>query len=144
MASVEANKNSSLLISAMQYGRKLDSSIKYMYGVGAVEPRSANLRGSYNTFLGQDSQVVVINTTGIEQQASISVGAPKGDLSVQQTEFNVADEGVLTLSLGEPANTYGMVKVQPEAGAELAAWVLRVLPTADGSDIADIIPIQLR
>ena len=59
------------MATAMQYGRNADASITYMYGLEARESLGSVLRGSYNTFLAQSSELWLVNATGSSESAAL-------------------------------------------------------------------------
>jgi hypothetical protein len=135
VATVRSSTASSLIAVAMHYGRNANLGINYMYGLPAVEALGTVLRSSYNTYLSQNAQLVLVNPTDEVVTASVSLVRSDGttvaeiDSTSQAvgSALSVPAKGatVLNLSSLEVSNNYGVVTVQPESANSLIAWVLR-------------------
>ena len=156
IATVKGSAVSSIVAVAMHYGRYQDRGISYMYGVPAVEALGSVLRSSYNTFLSQNSLLVLTNPTSEEQKVTVSMVRSDGTeidglrasstRSVVQTNMTGRAIGapiaipahglkVINLSDYEQINVYGVVTVQLENENSVVSWILRqrsndyVMPT---------------
>ena len=119
-------KGANLLAVAMQYERSLDGGLEYMYGLPA-KPASLNpAKGAYNLFIGQESEIWIVNRSSRELNLSIvrSDGSPR----LLGAEINLENSGLSVLSVGdhEEIDNYGTVTVQGDGG--FVAWILRKRP----------------
>lgn len=145
IATIKGNKANSVIAYGMQYGRTANRGIQYMYGVQAAEPVSNTLIGSYNTYLGQDSRLVLVNIGAETQTQNITLTRSDGTaVASANNELSVPANGVVVTSLSEEANRYGVVSVASQSEGTTVAWLIRVLPTADGQGVASVIPTLLR
>lgn len=124
-ASIKSRTASSIGVVAMEYGRRSDLGIAYLFGVPGKEASGTVLRGSYNTYLGQTSWLTLISPQA--QNVNVLAVRSNGQVAGQRT---VAISGVGAVNLNEfdSADSYGVVTVQPENPNSIVAWVLRVKP----------------
>jgi hypothetical protein len=129
MASVTSSLPESLLAVAMHYVRNDFGGIKYMYGVPAKESLGTVMRGSYNTFLNQTSELVLLNATEKIQRVSVTLVRSDG-LSVNmldnEIELRAHALKVIELNEYELEDNYGVVTVQPNEANSIVSWVNRV------------------
>ena len=126
-ASITSSAISSVVATAMQYGRRADGSIAYMYGLPAETGFGSVLRGSYNTYLGQDSELVVANSKSQAQTISILLTRSSGEIVQSAIPITVPAHGTRTLRINdyEVPDNYGVVTVQGQAANSIKAWLLR-------------------
>jgi C1A family cysteine protease len=122
IATIKGSAPGSVIAEAMHYGRGPDLGVAYMYGIPAVEALGSVLRGSYNTFLGQDSLLLLLNPTDSAQSASIDLD---GEQLFESAEIPAHGSLVIDLSGYANVNSYGVVTVQPGESAALVAWITR-------------------
>jgi hypothetical protein len=107
-----------------------------MYGLPAREPLGADLFGSYNTFLEQDSQLLVLNGGGAEFDADVELLQSSNPSPFSTFQLSVPANGLAQedLSSSAPQDSYGMVKITAPRNRSVA-WILRrkgleyVIPT---------------
>lgn len=122
----------------MQYARTDDGALAYMYGIASRPAFATSSRGSYNTFLQQHSELLVLNTKENSKKASITLEATSGERSHQvlQQQLGAFSVSAIILNNFEPENSYGTVEVQGNEDSRFLSWVLRrresqyVIPTA--------------
>lgn len=138
----------SIIAVAMHYGRRIDGGIDYMYGIPAQEALGSVLRGSYNTFLDQQSELILHNPTTSEQKVLFYLTRSDGtellkssatiDASGQTGELlTISEHGTVSINLNqyEMANNYGVVNIIPDNQNTIVSWVTRhrgtdyVMPT---------------
>ena len=133
IAVVRGAARESLIVTAMQYGRKDDLGIQYLYGIQGREPLGAELTGSYNTFLGQGCDLVVSNPT--DQLVGVQVGMTRfdGTAVLQGEVLEVPAHGSETFDVCSPdsANRYGVVNVNANRGNTVVAHIVRKAPGDD-------------
>jgi hypothetical protein len=133
---LRGSKRNSLAAVAMEYSYRSDGGIDNMYGLPAEPAMSMQaLRSSYNTYLSQDSWLVLVSPVAQTARVSTVSGAGVAGLS---EAIPVSGVRVVHLNDFAPANEYGVVTVQPQSGGGLIGWVLR----AKGSEY--VIPTPLR
>ncbi len=111
----------------MQYERDSSGSIVAMHGVRARESLGFVLRGSYNTFLTQDSNLVLVNSTDQRTEAFLSMVRSDGSAAVLGHAVSVPANGQAQVRLNDFdfADNYGVVTVHSSAGSVISAWVNR-------------------
>lgn len=126
-ATVQGSATSSVIATAMHYGRTASAGIKYLYGLPAVQTLGATMRGSYNTYLGQGCDLLLINSSSSLKTASISMTREDGT-AVFSGDQAIAGNGTVRFDLcsRDIANVYGTVTVQPSTSNTLAAHVIRL------------------
>ena len=85
------------------------------------------LKGSYNTFLNQESKLVVVNSAPESSDVFLSLTRSSGDSVVSGLSFSVPGNGSIEVSLNnyELPNNYGVVTLHSAAGNNISAWVKR-------------------
>ena len=114
----------------MQYARRTDGFLEYMYGVQAKEPFGSVLSGSYNTYLGQQSELWIVNRSEAARVANITLTNEDGTPVVQGMEKRVPAHGAMVLLLNtvQGVEQYGLVTVMGDAPRSFSAWVIRRKP----------------
>jgi hypothetical protein len=129
MVRVQGSAQGSIVATVMQYGRKTNGGVNFMYGIQAVEPLGIVLRASYNTWLGQTARLWVVNSSGQQQTGSYSVIGSDGRTQVQGTGLAIAATGMAVTTLNVPPEQYGTVILQADTRTKpFAAWVTREAP----------------
>jgi len=141
LAIIDGTKNSSVLAVAMQYRYASSGSIDFMYGLIAEAPLGVALKGSYNTYLEQESSVIFNNPTNETQKGTL--------LASRQDGTDITFEDGKSKSIEIPANSwfkldfrkysgadnYGVLTFVPEKKNTVSGYVLRkrkdefVIPT---------------
>ena len=108
---------------AMQYSRRVNKGIYHMYGLPAKSAAGSVLRGSYNLYISQESELWLLNL-GNSQDANVSVTRFDGTQVLRGAQIGVPANGLSITQIGdfEIADTYGLVTVQ---GQEMIGWILR-------------------
>ena len=122
----------------MHYLRDDKGKIETMYGVIGKEPLGSVFRTSYNTFLGQESEVVLMNSSDTAEKIQVSVTRSDGTrLNVSTLQSGTSNSRtsehllqpnsqlVLDLSDVEVANNYGVVRITSENRGKIVSWMLR-------------------
>ena len=117
----------SLVVTAMQYARESAGGIAYMYGVPGNEAVGTVLRGSYNTYLGQNSDLILLNPTPVARRGTFSMTRSDSTLVLPGERVEIPAHGVKIVSLNEREDEdhYGIVTMQPDYSNTVLAWVLR-------------------
>lgn len=128
LAVVQGTETEGVLAVAMQYDRAATGKINFMYGMPAREPHGMVLHGSYNTYLGQDSELIVENITGEAQTIMLGVVRQDGTELLLGQAVSVGAHSVssVTVNSVESLEEYGTVTIHAEhSGAILAAIIRR-------------------
>jgi len=127
VAVIKANKASSIIATAMHYARDVEGGMKYMYGIPAQQALGAVMRSSYNTFLEQDSEVILTNPTSIDQVVNIDIVRSTGEAVAIGVTVTVPAHGMKAVRVNdyEMPNNYGVVTVQPQIINSVVAWIVR-------------------
>jgi len=144
VAVIDASAASSIIVTAMQYGRRADASITHMYGLTAAERYFPVAVGSYNTWLAQNSELVLLNPTSQSADLSVSMTRSTGQQQLVGKLFTLPGYGLgdVVLNDFESENNYGNVTVQNNFGNPTVGYVLR--SRSSEGEIEYIIPTDLR
>lgn len=142
LATIDGSKLSSVLAVAMQYRYGPSGSIDYMYGLTAEPPLGVALKGSHNTYLDQESSLILNNPSNITQKGILLASRQDGtDLNFEGSkskEVRIPALSFLKLNLRQYAgpDNYGVLTFVPENKNSVSGYVLRkrndefVIPTA--------------
>ena len=128
IATVQGSKRASVVATAMQYGRTESLGVKTVYGIQASEALGSVLRGSYNTYLEQDCQLLIVNPGIAEAIASVSLKRYDGTIVNLRHDLSIPAHGLTDYDLcsQDQDNVYGVVTVQPHTPNSIFATVLRI------------------
>ena len=137
IVTVKASALNSVMSVVMQYSRKENGGINYMFGIPAVQALGTVLRGSYNTYLEQESEIVLINPAAEARSAGLTLVRNSGEAAEQATDLTVPAHGLKIVSANSSVGTddYGVVTVTPDKSNSLVGFVFRkrsseyVMPT---------------
>ena len=126
VAAISGAPANSIVAIAMQYRRNASGGIEYMYGIPAKEALGVAPSGSYNTFIGQTSRLLMLNPTGSAQSVQLSMTRSDGTLVLSGENRSIPAHGRLDLALNtfEQIDKYGVVRVV-SAGSPILNWVIR-------------------
>ena len=141
IATIKASASTSVIATAMQYGRNSSLGIQTLYGIQARQALGTVLRGSYNTFLSQDCRLLIANPTSSKQTATISLTRYTGLEIIKGEQVTVPAHGLYDYALcsKEEADNYGVVTVQPTNKNTIFANIVRL-----GNDDAYRFPTPVR
>ena len=128
IAIIKGNKITSIIATAMQYGRTETLGINTVYGIQASEPLGTIMRGSYNTYLKQGCRLLMANPTDHVVKATISMKRYDGTKVELGRLLAIPAYGLTDYDLcrEDQENVYGVVTVQPENSNTIFATVLRI------------------
>jgi hypothetical protein len=122
-ARIKSDTPRSVAAVAMHYGRRPDLGITYMFGLPAKPALGTTLRGSYNTYLGQDNWLLTVSP----QSQNVSVRMTRPDGSERHHEsYSMQGVSALYLNQFETPDTYGVLRVEPAQRNSVVSWALRV------------------
>ena len=129
-ATVSSNKENSLIVTAMHYGRDETGSLENLYGIQSKQALGSVLRSSYNSFLSQSCFVYLVNTSSNVSNTSISLAQSTGlnRNSTAELSVEIPAKGSTSINICELVenDTYGVVTVQPDTSGSITGSVLRV------------------
>jgi hypothetical protein len=136
IATIKGSDLGSIYTVVMQYDRRTDGGINYMYGIPGSEALGSVLRTSYNTFLSQTSELWLANPHNNSLEVSLGMVRSDGTNMIQGHNVSVPAHGLSVVDLNqfESADNYGVLTIQPETLTPVA-WVKRrksgefVIPT---------------
>ena len=136
-ALVQGSDLGSLIAVSMNYSRTNGGGVAYMYGIKAQEGLGTVIRGSYNTFLSQDSDLVLSNPKSSSVTVTIDMQGLGGEEVLRGYTLLVPANGISVIRLNdfEQVDRYGVLSAQIGVNNGVAAWILRrrlsdyVIPT---------------
>lgn len=122
--SIKSNTDAGIAAVVMQYERDETGSISSLYGVSASDAIGVTLRGSYNTFLDQDSEIVLVNNNSLPASVNFSLIRGTGAAIVLGYQFEVPANGLRIVQVRdfEFADNYGVATVH---SSNVGAWIIR-------------------
>lgn len=116
---VQGDEESSARAVVMQYGYASDGALSTLYGIEAVEPLGSSLRSSYNTFLNQECDLVLVNGSDSSEQVRTILTGAAGNTVHDFGLATIPAKGVLVQSVCDKDvdNTYGVVTVTAETNS---------------------------
>lgn len=125
---LRSDTQQSLVATLMNYGVSEDGGIEFIHAVPAVESLGLVLKGSYNTFIGQECLLYVNNTSDSSQAVSIDMVNSNGAQRVSGLTLTLPPNGAQRLNICEYAEPeeYGVVTLSAENTNVIAARVLRL------------------
>lgn len=140
VVTVDGSTANSVVAIVMQYRRNASLGIEHMYGIRAEQALGSALSGSYNTFIGQSSNLIMVNASSFEEDMSVSMTRFDGTVKLNGlTQTAPANGSVsLNLSLHEDPDAYGLVSILPTNPNRIAAWTLR----ERGTDYTIVTPVR--
>jgi hypothetical protein len=129
-ATIDGSRKQSLIATAMHYGRTSTSGISYLYGINATEALGAVIRGSYNTFLNQGCELLLVNAKNLESTITVGMTRYDGTEVLSGHEINLPARSSSTLDACgfENQAAYGVITVQPQQQNSVTATVIRSGP----------------
>lgn len=124
---VDAAQAEGVVVSALHYGRSASGSINFVYETPGIQALGSVLRGSYNTFLNQECDLYLVNSSASSTTAAVTMTRESGTVVLNGDVVNLPAHGAVRYDLcsRDQDNTYGVVTVQPAAANLVAAYVVR-------------------
>ncbi len=141
IVAVKGDLLSSVLAVVMQYGRNSAGGIDYIYGVAAAPAIGSVLRSSYNTFLSQDSELVLVNPGEETRSVSLSLQGNSGQpIPLGSEPVQILPHGIFTLDVTPfvGRDTYGVVAASPDVVNSVVGEVFR----RKGRDYVISVPLR--
>lgn len=132
VVAVQSSGKEGVIAVVMQYSRDALRGLTGMYGIQAKQALGSVLRGSYNTYLGQESELLLVNSSAVTEEVSVVLVRNNGQRIENRTleRISVPPLGEATLPLLEfvGVDDYGVVTVSPARSNAISAWLLRTRP----------------
>ena len=141
MVTVKGSATSSIVSAMLNYGRLSDSTLAYVYATPGQQPLGTVLSGSYNTYLGQTDQLMVLNLSSYSRNIAVTLTRADGKVVYSNSKALVIPKnGASYLNISNVASpdSYGVATIQTNVSNVLVGWILR----KKGNEF--MIPIQMR
>lgn len=140
-ATVKGNAAGSIIAVAMHYGRTASQGISTVYGVTAKEAIGTTFRGSYNTFLGQECEVLISNTSSSQVTALVSMTRLDSTEILEDEALTIPAKGTVAYDAcsNEEANQYGTITVVASSPSKIVPTMIRI-----GQNSSYIFPVTMR
>ena len=123
---LDADTAESLAAMVMTYRYDDDGSLAYLFGIQAEESLGTTLTGSYNTYLGQSSELLLVNDHGETQDFFVSLVSNAGEeVASYIVRLEPRETGRRELRELVGSDDYGSVTVQAAVPGSIVAQVLR-------------------
>jgi hypothetical protein len=126
-ALVDAAATGGVIVNSLHYGRTTSGGINFIYETSGIQTLGSVLRGSYNTYLGQECDLYLMNSSASAQTAAITMTRSDGTVVLNGEVQALPAHGTLRYDLcaQDQANNYGVLMVQPSTTNSVAAYVVR-------------------
>lgn len=117
-----------VITGAVNYGWSENGSLDFAYAVRAEEPLGSELRGNYNTFIGQQCELTLINTDSADQDVTLNMTRYDGSIVLSGEQVTVPARNAVTRDIcaNDPTDAYGVVVVQPQTANSIIGHLLRI------------------
>jgi len=126
---VDGNRPESIVAVGINYKKSASGKLKHVFAIPGREAYQGHIRGSYNTFLGQQSEVVLLNASDVEGDVVLEARRSDGSFIDLGSNGNllVPARGMVVVPINryEDEDNYGVVTVRTVNQAKLTGWVLR-------------------
>ncbi len=124
---LRASTSESLIAVGMHYRRNSARELVSVYSLVAREPLGSVLRSSYNTFLEQGCELILLNTTDNEVSSTLTLTRYDGAQVATPDEVSIAPRAVASIDLCsyDTADNYGSVIVTPSVPNSIVGAVIR-------------------
>lgn len=121
-----SNPNSFVAV-GVHYSRDEAQQLLNAYALSARVPSGGILTSSYNTFLGQSCDLVLVNTTGSAMMSDVRLTRSDGSIAANSVMISTPANGVSNTDLcaNDTANNYGSVRVTPATTGSIVGAVVR-------------------
>jgi hypothetical protein len=123
VAIVKGSEQNSVAVVSMVYARNDWGDVNFMYGVNGVPSLKYDAIGTFNSYLGQSSSLIIPNPSEEEIEVEILLSGQDGEIA--RFGQSIPALGIVNLNLRDlvPADTYGTVNIG--SPVRLGAWVVR-------------------
>ena len=137
---VDGPEGSKLMATVMQYARTETGGIDNIYGLRAKPARGTVMRGGYNTFINQSSDVWLVNNSNEAQEVTLDMKRYDGEEIALGHTVSVPARGLRVVSVNdfESLQAYGVITVNAATPNTISAVILR----SRGSDYAMPTPVR--
>lgn len=128
MVRARSNIGNSLVAVVMQYAFFANGKVSHMYGIAGRPPLGQVLRGSFNRYLGQSNELVLVNASSDSTQVRLELIAENGErLTSEDVLLDLPAADSLRVSLDSliPVNRYGAVRVFASRAHVVSGHLLR-------------------
>ena len=125
---VQGSAAEGVLAIVMQYGRTQTGAMRYIYGTLAQQALGLSLRSSYNTFLNQSCNLLLVNSEGVSNQASISMLRFDGKQVLYDLSISIPAHGLVDYNLcdNDSHNVYGTVTINASKNNSIFTSIVRL------------------
>ena len=125
--SVQAAMGGQVVSTVMQYGRTATAGVDNLYNVPTEQALGTDLQGSYNTFLNQSCDLLVVNATSTAENITIDATRFDGTPVITAQAETVPANGVFEFDLCavEGPDVFGQVEVTPTNASSVIGTVVR-------------------
>ena len=124
---LQGSFTSSVVAVGVHYSRDTAGELQNVYALSSREALGSVLRSSYNTFLGQSCDLLLVNSTGADITSSITMTRFDGTVVANGVMVTTPASGVTNYNLcaNDTADKYGAVVVQPGVADTITGAVVR-------------------
>ena len=124
---IDSDTVGSMVVNIIEYGLAADGSLLYANPSSPQETLGNDIRGSYNSFLGQNCRTRVASCSNTSENAEVTMTRFDGTVLLNKQPIIIPANGSVELDLcgNETESAYGEVKLEASSVGVLAAEVLR-------------------
>ena len=124
---IDSDQPASLIVSVIEYGKNAGGALLYANPNALSEALGNELRGSYNSFLGQACRLRVSSCASASTSAQVTMTRFDGTVLINQSPIMIPANGTVQFDLcsNETIEAYGEVKLETAVSGDLTAQVAR-------------------
>ena len=125
--SLDGSAAGSVIAVSAHYSRDAAAELLNAYALYGREAKGSQFRSSYNNFLGQSCDLILVNSTGTAVSSSITTVRYDGTVVVNGEMVTTPANGVTNYDLcaKDTPDTYGSVVVEPSVADSITGTVVR-------------------
>ena len=128
MITVQGEQPGGVVATVLHYGRTPELSLTYAHARSLTEPLGQSFIGSYNSFLNQNSSLLLSNTSGEVRQVEVKLRRYDGAVIWESGEaITLKPHATNSLNLSDlvESNSYGGVEIDADATHALIGDIIR-------------------
>jgi len=128
LVTVQPKTRNAVFATVMEYKRRADGGFFYLSAMPVVPPLGNVLTDTYNTYLGQDMELIVANFSNENVKTFVTMTRSSGEKIIKGELLELLPNSIKVINLNERerADEYGVIKVEAPLGSSVSAWASRI------------------
>jgi len=124
---VKASDPNAIIAHALQYVQKANLGIEYISSLPAEQEYHLTLNGEYNTFIGQDAELVILNTRSASSNGDWNLSDSLGNSLFANLSFSTLPKARTSIDVDALVSddSYGGLTLESDVLGSYVAWIVR-------------------